>query len=164
MLICSSRRTELMKRIEQLMEAESFPGSREHAISVYRRTLLQAAELGAESNDPDLVRRIKRRLAQSDLFFLLVYVLGRADLNRDWYFTRCREVQAAPDGYLDLWGREHGKSSLITFGLTIQDILNDPEITVGIFSYSRPIAKAFLSHLQAKCLQGVSRFIGRVPE
>jgi len=150
-----------MKRIEQLMEAESFPGSREHAISVYRRTLLQAAELGAESNDPDLVRRIKRRLAQSDL---LVYVLGRADLNRDWYFTRCREVQAAPDGYLDLWGREHGKSSLITFGLTIQDILNDPEITVGIFSYSRPIAKAFLSHLQAKCLQGVSRFIGRVPE
>jgi len=153
-----------MKRIEQLMEAESFPGSREHAISVYRRTLLQAAELGAESNDPDLVRRIKRRLAQSDLFFLLVYVLGRADLNRDWYFTRCREVQAAPDGYLDLWGREHGKSSLITFGLTIQDILNDPEITVGIFSYSRPIAKAFLSHLQAKCLQGVSRFIGRVPE
>jgi len=146
------------------MEAESFPGSREHAISVYRRTLLQAAELGAESNDPDLVRRIKRRLAQSDLFFLLVYVLGRADLNRDWYFTRCREVQAAPDGYLDLWGREHGKSSLITFGLTIQDILNDPEITVGIFSYSRPIAKAFLSHLQAKCLQGVSRFIGRVPE
>jgi len=53
-------------------------------------------------------------------------------------------VQAAPNGYLDLWGREHGKSSLITFGLTIQDILNDPEITVGIFSYSRPIAKAFL--------------------
>jgi hypothetical protein len=58
-----------------------------------------------------------------------------ADLNRDWYFARCREVQAAPNGYLDLWGREHGKSSLITFGLTIQDILNDPEITVGIFSY-----------------------------
>jgi hypothetical protein len=56
-------------------------------------------------------------------------------------------VQAAPNGYLDLWGREHGKSSLITFGLTIQDILNDPEITVGIFSYSRPIAKAFLRQI-----------------
>ena len=129
-----------------------------------RLILGHAVELGAANDDPELVRRVKRRLAQSDLFFLLVYVLGRADLNRDWYFTRCREVQAAPDGYLDLWGREHGKSSLITFGLTIQDILNDPEITVGIFSYSRPIAKAFLSHLQAKCLQGVSRFIGRVPE
>jgi hypothetical protein len=60
-----------MKRIEQSMEAESFPGSREHAISVYRRTLLQAAELGAQSKDPDLVRRVKRQLGRSDLFFLL---------------------------------------------------------------------------------------------
>jgi hypothetical protein len=80
------------------MEAEPPPGSREHAIGVYRRTILQAAERGAESNDPDLVRRVKRRLAQSDLFFLLVYVLRRADLNRDWFFARlsagaqCREL------------------------------------------------------------------------
>ena len=140
----------MAKRIEQLMESEAPPGSREHAIGVYRRTILQATERGAESNDPDLMRRVKRRLAQSDLFFLLVYVLGRADLNRDWYFARCREVQAAPNGYLDLWGREHGKSSLITFGLTIRDILNDPEITVGIFSYSRPIAKAFLRQIKTE--------------
>ena len=124
------------------METES---PRERAIEIYNRTILQAAELGAES-----VRRVKRQLAQSDLFFLLTHVLGRADLNRDWYFARCREVQAAPNGYLDLWGREHGKSSLITFGLTIQDILNDPEITVGIFSYSRPIAKAFLRQIKTE--------------
>jgi len=104
----------------------------------------------AEYGDPEIDRLLKRRLAQSDLFFLLVYVLGRADLNRDWYFARCREVEAAPNGYLDLWGREHGKSSLITFGLTIQDILNDPEITVGIFSYSRPIAKAFLRQIKVE--------------
>ena len=33
------------------------------------------------------------------------------------------------------------------------------------FSRCKPIAIAWLiSHLQAKCLQGVSRFIGRVPE
>jgi hypothetical protein len=96
------------------------------------------------------VRRVKRQLAQSDLFFLLAYVLGRPDVNRDWVFERCREVQAAPNGYLDLWGREHFKSSVITFGLTIQDILNDPEITVGIFSYSRPIAKAFLRQIKTE--------------
>src|SRR6516162_3682976 len=132
----------MTERIEQSMEAEV--GSREHAIAIYRATISQAAELGAARNDPDVVRRVKRQLAQSDLFFLLAYVLGRPDVNRDWVFERCREVQAAPNGYLDLWGREHFKSSVITFGLTIQDILNDPEITVGIFSYSRPIAKAFL--------------------
>jgi len=36
-------------------------------------------------------------------------------------------------------------SEIITFGKTIQDILNDPEITVGIFSHSRPMAKDFLA-------------------
>jgi len=116
------------------------------AIAAYHEAILRAAEYG----DPEIERLLKRQLAQSDLFFLLVYALGRADLNRDWYFARCREVQAAPNGYLDLWGREHGKSSLITFGLTIQDILNDPEITVGIFSYSRPIAKAFLRQIKVE--------------
>jgi predicted phage terminase large subunit-like protein len=117
--------------------------SREQAIAIYCSTIMQAAELGAAS-----VHRVKRKLAQSDLFFLLTHVLGRADLNRDWYFARCREVQVAPNGHLDLWAREHGKSSLITFGLTIQDILNDPEITVGIFSFNRPIAKAFLRQIK----------------
>ena len=42
---------------------------------------------------------------------------------------------------------EHYKSSVITFGLTIQEILRDPEVTVGFFSHTRPIAKAFLRQI-----------------
>jgi hypothetical protein len=91
---------------------------------------------------------IEQWLGRNDLFYLLVRILRRPDLNIDWLFERCREVQGQPDGYLDLWAREHGKSSIITFGLTIQDILNDPDITVGIFSHTRPIAKAFLSQIK----------------
>lgn len=49
---------------------------------------------------------------------------------------------------MDLWAREHYKSTIITFGRTIQDILNDPEITVGIFSHTRPIAKGFLRQIK----------------
>ena len=89
-----------------------------------------------------------RRLALGDLFFLLVCVFGRADINRDWLFDRAREVQAEPDGCLDLWSREHYKSTIITYGLTIQDILNNPELTVGIFSHTRPIAKKFLRQIK----------------
>jgi len=89
-----------------------------------------------------------RELCLRDLFFLLVYGLGRQDMDRDFPYERCREVEEDPDGYLDLWAREHYKSTIITFGLTIRDILNDPEITVGIFSHTRPIAKGFLRQIK----------------
>jgi hypothetical protein len=90
----------------------------------------------------------ERQLGRADLFYLLVRLLRRPDINRDWLFERCREVQAEPDGRLDLWMREGYKSTIGTFGLTIQDILKDPEITVGIFSHTRPIAKGFLRQIK----------------
>ncbi len=89
-----------------------------------------------------------RWLCRNDLFFLLRYGLGREDCETDWVFDRCREVQAEPDGFIDLWAREHYKSTVITFALTIQDILNDPEITIGLASHTRPIAKAFLRQIK----------------
>lgn len=115
--------------------------TRQASIGAYRKALEPVA--GTE-----LQLAVERELALSDLFFLLVYVLGRRDINRDWVFARCREVERDPDGYLDLWAREHFKSSIITFGKTIQDILRDPEITVGIFSFNRPTAKAFLRQVK----------------
>lgn len=88
-----------------------------------------------------------RVLCQADLFYLLVRACRRTDMLNDFAFRRCREVEASPDGHVDLWAREHFKSSIITFGLTIQSILNDPDITIGIFSHTRPIAKAFLRQI-----------------
>ena len=88
-----------------------------------------------------------RYLVLADLFYLLARVCKRVDMLNEFAFARCREVEEAPDGFLDLWAREHFKSSIITFGLTIQDILKDPETTFGIFSHTRPIAKAFLRQI-----------------
>ena len=93
-----------------------------------------------------------RELCRRDLYFLLRYGLGRKDVEREWLFQRCLEVQNSPNGHLDLWSREHYKSTIVTIGKTIQDILashgDDPlherEFTFGIFSHTRPIAKAFL--------------------
>ena len=90
----------------------------------------------------------RRELVLHDLFYLMAEVMGRKDMDNDWCFARCREVQASPDGHLDLWAREHYKSTIITVGKTIQDILRNPEITVGIFSHTRPIAKSFLRQIK----------------
>ena len=89
-----------------------------------------------------------RELCLTDLFFLLTRGCKRKDMNNDWCYARCREVEANPDGYLDLWAREHFKSSIITFGLTIKDILNNPELTICILSHTNPIAKAFLNQIK----------------
>jgi phage terminase large subunit-like protein len=100
-----------------------------------------------ECSEAERVDRM-RHLCRTDLFFLLRYVCGRPDLHHPFFFDRCRELQAAPDGYCDLWAREHGKSSLGTFGLSLFHIINDPEVTIGIFSHTRPIAKSFLRQIK----------------
>lgn len=108
-------------------------------------------------------RRRCRHLCRTNLHWLLVHGLGRKDCDNDWVRARCLEVQNEPDGYLDLWAREHYKSTIITFGLTIQNILNDPDITVGIFSHTRPIAKAFLKQIKRE-FETNETLIGWFPE
>lgn len=92
-------------------------------------------------------------LSKLDLYFLARYVLSSGlapylKSGHPWVFERCREVQASPNGHLDIWAREHYKSTIITFALTIFDLLNDPEKTFGIFSHTRPIAKGFLRNIK----------------
>lgn len=107
----------------------------------------------------DLKTALCRKLCRTDLFFLMVVGLGRTDMMHQWLLERCKEIQNEPNERLDLWSREHYKSTIITFGKTLQDILashgNDPipewnglEPTFGIFSCTRPIAKGFLRQLK----------------
>jgi len=92
--------------------------------------------------------RAIRRLALADRYYLLVKLLGRSDALHPWVYARCREVEAAPDGHLDLWAREHYKSTIITYAGAIQEVLRDPNLTVAIFSHTKGIAKAFLRQIQ----------------
>lgn len=117
------------------------PKTRLASLQLYQ-TLEQKA--GQQKNPKEAWRETERWLGRNDLFYLLVRLLRRNDANDDWLFARMREVEASPNDHLDLWAREHYKSTVITFALTIQDILKDPEVTVGIFSHTRPVAKGFL--------------------
>ncbi len=102
--------------------------------------------------------RLNRLLCRTDLFWLLWQGCGKHYIAKQWLLDRCKEVEAKPNDCLDLWAREHFKSTIGTYGKSIQDILashgEDPlpewerEVSIGIFSVTRPIAKQFLREIK----------------
>ncbi len=97
---------------------------------------------------PTEMVEILRLLYRNDLFALMRWGLNRPDAHHPWVFERAREVQQDMDGYLDLWSREHYKSSIITHAGLIYRMLQNPEITIGLFSHTKPIAKGFLRQIK----------------
>lgn len=102
----------------------------------------------ADMLDMDASGKVARDLARHDRFFLLTQGLGRLDAMHPWLYDRCREVEAEPDDHLDLWPREHYKSTVVSFAGVIQEILRNPEITIGIFSFNKPTARKFLRQIK----------------
>jgi hypothetical protein len=87
---------------------------------------------------------------KANLWFLVYFGMRVSIANNPWWVERCKEIQNGPRSHtLDLWAREHAKSTLITTAKTIQDILINPEERVGIFSFSRPAALAFLRSIKS---------------
>lgn len=91
-----------------------------------------------------------RTLAKHDRFYLLTCILNRKDAVHPWLYARVREVESNTDGHLDLWSRFHYKSTIITFAGIIQEVLLNPEITIGIFSHTKGIARAFLAQIKGE--------------
>ena len=89
-----------------------------------------------------------RALILDDLFFIVRFVLKVPIANQKFVVDACREVEEGPKDYtLDVWAREHFKSTIITIAETIQYILKNPDHAVGIFSYVRPVSKKFLGSI-----------------
>jgi hypothetical protein len=95
-----------------------------------------------------------RALVLDDLFFLVYFVLGIKIANHKFWVDACKDVESGPTSRtVDVWARCHGKTSVITIAETIQCICRNPNITVGIFSHTRPIAKGFLRSIKQALTQ-----------
>lgn len=117
----------------------------EEALGTYQRLLADALAHGG----PNERMKMMAHLGRVDLYFLNLFILSgrrqdflRGDYGRkEFIFQMCKMVQNNPNDCLDLWARFHYKTSIISISMTIQDILNDPEITIAIFSFSLKEAK-----------------------
>ena len=125
--------------------SKSFPDFLVHKLPFldYGEAMAFYAEWIPKLSPPDV-----SLLGCNDRFFLLTGLCNRVDMFHPWLYERAREVEAEPDGYLDLWARWHYKSTIITFGGCIQEILCDPEITIGIFSNNLKISRPFLAQIK----------------
>jgi hypothetical protein len=101
-----------------------------------------------EDSPPKTLDPVRAALGIYDRFYLLTRLLGRPDANVKWLYERCRDCEADPFDHLDLWARYHYKSTFITFAHSIQSILADPEITIGIFSATSQVATPFLEQIK----------------
>jgi hypothetical protein len=120
-------------------------------VDFFKKFMLDHGVDDEVSDDTALLERnlkAQALLGCNDRYFLLTYLCAREDLLHPWLFARCREVEEEPDGYLDLWARSHGKSSIITFAGTLQDIFCNPELTTAIFSVTKPLAQEFLAQIK----------------
>lgn len=90
---------------------------------------------------------VLRHLAKTDLFFLCRYVIGWEFYDNRFARWFCDLVQKDP-WCLWLVARGHLKSLTITCAHTIQCILNDPEKSTLILSYTAPMAKTFLRQIK----------------
>jgi len=89
-------------------------------------------------------------LFKYSLWFLVYFGMRVSIANDPWWVKACLDVQNGPrTNTLDLWARGHGKTTIITQGETIRQLLNDPEQTIGIFSYSRPAALSIMRGIKS---------------
>ncbi len=125
---------------EYIRQAVGFlPGATyKQALAVYEAIL----------SDPNLDDDVVAAVGRHDRYFLLTNILRVDRAYHPWLFERCREVEANPDGHIDLWAREHYKSTIITFAGSFQEVIKEPEITIGIFSFNKSIARDFISNIK----------------
>ena len=93
-------------------------------------------------------RNIYRHLCKTDLYFLIRYAQNRPDVMHPWLYKRSLECKRV-DNVIDLWAREHYKSTFKSNGCLIQHLLNNPDHGICTFSHTKKVASDFHKSLRS---------------
>ncbi len=82
-----------------------------------------------------------RKLIENDLFFIVYFILRIKKANHRFVVDRCNDIQLGPEtDVVDLWARDHFKTTILSTAKPIQKILKNPEERICIFSFKREAA------------------------
>ena len=95
----------------------------------------------ASRKGPDYTMEAIRLIADKSLYFFLVYILGWTWMDSDFSYAFVSAVQRRKYGTLWVMAREHFKSTVITIGSTIWELVRHPGLTMVIYSYKDPAAQ-----------------------
>lgn len=120
----------------------------------YEQVFREIASQPAERHDL-FAKSMMRHLIKDDLFFIVFFVMEIPPANHPFVVQMCHDIEAGSKdggisrtGTLDIYAREHFKSTVITMGLTIKRIVNNPECCTAIFSFKKGAADKFLSGIR----------------
>lgn len=100
---------------------------------------------GLAPYDLSLLRDVLRK----DLWLIVYFVLKVPIANHPFVIQACYDVMDGPKSHtIDLWAREHFKSTIITIAETIQRIINNPEERICIFSHTKSAALSFFRSIK----------------
>ena len=126
-------------------------------VNNYLSDIKVALEEASKSGQAEL-DALERELCKRDIYYLGLFILGinkmysenvnGEEVFHPWIFNRCREVEAKPDYCIDIWAREHFKSTIITLLMSIHEILNNPEVAICVYSYNATIARKFVRQIR----------------
>jgi predicted phage terminase large subunit-like protein len=104
----------------------------------YNRVMAKAKKRGE-------LKEVMAEMGRRDRYFFFTRILRRRDGVKPFVYKMCRLLEYyGEDNEGDFWAREHYKSSLKSFAGGLQDVVKNPELTTGIFGYTKRISNPFL--------------------
>jgi len=88
-----------------------------------------------------------RTFGKEDMFFFAYFILDYP-VNKPFLIQRIYDCQDNPHYTMDMWAREHWKSTIRTCIQPLFEVVNNPEERIGIFSHTRGMAKSHLRKIK----------------